>query len=118
MLIPALSIYRDPRYFFPSPDTFLPERWLKDVSPHSLSDPNKRHVEDAFFPFSRGTMNCVGKPIAYKEIRAVVCEVLRAFEMSAVGEDGNLDEKRWAEGIKEHTIAVAPPLWVRLKKRA
>ena len=76
------TIQRDPRYF-QKPTTFLPERWTSE-QPEAIID--KR----AFMPFSTGAYNCVGQKLAMMEMRSILANFIRSFEMSfAAGEDGS-----------------------------
>lgn len=80
--MPIHCIQRDPRYF-QSPLAFMPERWT-DERPDAITD--KR----AFMPFSTGVYNCVGQKLAMMELRSVVANMIKLFEISfAEGEDGS-----------------------------
>ncbi|KAL2132356.1 hypothetical protein VTI74DRAFT_3927 [Chaetomium olivicolor] len=59
---------------FKDPFVFHPERWLDD--PAFASD-NK----DAFQPFHVGPRNCLGKNLAYVEMRLVLARVLWNFDL-------------------------------------
>lgn len=84
--MPIYCLQRDPRYF-QEPLTFMPERWTKE-KPEAVID--KR----AFMPFSTGAYNCVGQKLAMMEVRSVVANLLRLFDMSfAEGENGTSIEK-------------------------
>jgi cytochrome P450 len=79
------TIQRDARYFA-SPLQFLPERWT-DEQPEAIMD--KR----AFMPFSVGIYNCAGRNLAMAELRTVVANLVRSFEIEfAAGEDGRTIE--------------------------
>ncbi|KAF8518333.1 cytochrome P450 [Gautieria morchelliformis] len=71
--ISAYSAHRDPRYFYPEPESFRPDRWL-ETKPGSILD------HSAYFPFSYGPTNCVGKGLAILELRTVVCNLIHKFE--------------------------------------
>ncbi|OTB10574.1 hypothetical protein K445DRAFT_70027 [Daldinia sp. EC12] len=58
---------------FVDPDEFIPERWYS--RPELILD--KR----AFAPFSVGARACVGKPLAYAELRLVVAALVQHFEI-------------------------------------
>ncbi|KAN0137403.1 Cytochrome P450 [Lactarius tabidus] len=75
VVLHTYSIHRDPRNFH-MPDSFLPERWL------STGAPAGEHNTTAFFPFSYGPTNCVGKNLALMEMRMVLCWVLQRFRFS------------------------------------
>ncbi|KAF8265718.1 cytochrome P450 [Lactarius quietus] len=69
------SIHRDPRNFH-TPEAFLPERWF------SSGVPSGEHNTAAFFPFSYGPTNCVGKNLALLEMRMLLYWVIRRFRLS------------------------------------
>lgn len=66
---------------FPSPTSFLPERWQ---SP----DVDRR----AFLPFSAGSRNCPGQQFSLKELRLVLVCMLKEFEIEKV--EGQSTEMR------------------------
>jgi cytochrome P450 family 628 len=77
---PPYSIHRSP-LAFAKPDSFIPERW--STQPELILHPN------AFFPFSIGTFACIGRQLAYNEMRTVAAMMALAFEVKlAPGEDG------------------------------
>lgn len=79
--MPSHCIQRDARYFH-SPLEFMPERWT-DENPEAIID--KR----AFMPFGTGAYSCIGQKLAMAELRSVVANWMRLFEMEfADGEDG------------------------------
>ncbi|ORY00895.1 cytochrome P450 [Clohesyomyces aquaticus] len=74
--------------YFPRPMTFIPERWTDEMSATHLLD--KR----AFQPFSAGTYNCIGQKLAMMEMRSVVANLVRRFEIEfAEGEKGERIER-------------------------
>ncbi|KAG2005799.1 cytochrome P450 [Coprinopsis cinerea AmutBmut pab1-1] len=109
--VPAYVYHHDPRYFSPSPETFIPERWIsssaaspnrtlststnhsRSTSPSSVIDDSaKSHVEtkyttsrEAFIPFSYGPGNCAGKPLAMLELRFVIAILVQRFDLCYKG---------------------------------
>ncbi|OGE51622.1 hypothetical protein PENARI_c012G09084 [Penicillium arizonense] len=78
----ALSVnqwatYHSPKNF-KRPDDFIPERWISD----DFATDNKA----AFQPFSFGPRNCLGKNLAYHELRVILAKVLYNFEFSLLPE--------------------------------
>ncbi|EHA25595.1 hypothetical protein ASPNIDRAFT_42038 [Aspergillus niger ATCC 1015] len=67
------ATYRNPRNFT-RPDEFLPERWGND--PQFASD-NKAACQ----PFSFGPRNCLGKNLAYHEMRLILAKVLYHYDL-------------------------------------
>ncbi|KAK0125939.1 hypothetical protein ONS95_007563 [Cadophora gregata] len=91
---------------FHLPDFFVPERFLGD----------ERFINDqrqALNPFSLGPRNCIGKNLAYAEMRLILARVLWNFDIEfAEGEESKdwLDQKSW-------TLWDKGPLNVVLRKR-
>ncbi|KAJ4347282.1 uncharacterized protein N0V89_011222 [Didymosphaeria variabile] len=75
-----VSIAHYPAYHSPSnfkdPDSFVPERWLPEGQQEYGSD-NKEVVN----AFSYGPRNCLGKNLAYHEMRLVLATVMLSFDM-------------------------------------
>jgi cytochrome P450 len=88
---------------FALPDRFVPERWLGD----------KRFDTDdkkAMQPFSLGPRNCIGKNLAYGEMRLILAMLLWAFDLELMEES-----RGWAERQKVHILWAKYPLMVRLR---
>jgi cytochrome P450 len=66
---------RDPTAF-PHADKFNPERWLTD-------DPMSQEARDLFMPFSKGTRACLGRNLAFMELRQVTSALLLKYNVSA-----------------------------------
>ncbi|KAE8153754.1 benzoate 4-monooxygenase cytochrome P450 [Aspergillus avenaceus] len=62
---------------FVDPDSFIPERWLENRDPRFEFD--KR---EALQPFSYGPRNCLGKNLAYTEMRLIMTRILWNFDLS------------------------------------
>ncbi|EAW14333.1 cytochrome P450 [Aspergillus clavatus NRRL 1] len=62
---------------FADPDSFIPERWLKNRDPKFESD--NREASQAF---SLGPRNCLGKNLAYAEMRVIIAKLLWNFDLS------------------------------------
>jgi cytochrome P450 len=106
---PTLTMHRDARNFSPKPDTFRPERWLKSQDEEAFN-------RTAFNPFSYGPTSCVGRTLAYMEIRIVVASIVTNFDMSL---DGNFDAKSFPDGLMDiFTTKCTQHLPVRLQARA
>ncbi|KAF1808400.1 putative cytochrome P450 [Eremomyces bilateralis CBS 781.70] len=70
--MPVHTIQRDARYF-PKPLEFMPERWT--TKPEYVVD--KR----AFLTFSTGPYKCIGEKLAMMEMRAVMANIMRNFDV-------------------------------------
>lgn len=77
-----------------NPFIFDPSRWLssKNFSSSKASYPSS---PSAFNPFSLGPRNCLGRNLAYLEMRLILAHLLWAFDLEAYeGEEGI---GRWEE---------------------
>lgn len=61
---------------FHRPDEFLPERWLAPADPAFAAD--RREVSQ---PFSVGPRNCIGRQLAYAEMRLILAKILWNFDL-------------------------------------
>ncbi|PVI01258.1 cytochrome P450 [Periconia macrospinosa] len=89
---------------FTRPDFFEPERWL----PNSVGYENDR--KEVFQPFSFGPRNCIGRNLAYHEMRLIMASILWHFDMELCPEsDGWINQKTY-------TLYEKPDLWVKFKE--
>ncbi|KAI0409101.1 trichothecene C-15 hydroxylase [Xylaria palmicola] len=87
------AMYRDPT-LWTNPEKFAPERFLGD--PKYAND--KR---DAFEPFSVGPRNCIGKNLAYAEMRLILARIIFSFDIKIAEDSINwLDQKVFSVWIK------------------
>ncbi|KAH7024893.1 cytochrome P450 [Microdochium trichocladiopsis] len=80
------AAYRDPANFT-DPDSFHPERWLKPAHPQhdARFDSDKKEV---FKPFSFGARDCIGKNLAYAEMRVIASRLVYNFDFKLLpGQD-------------------------------
>lgn len=73
--IPQHTAYHSSRNFT-EPDSFIPERWLPEHAEEYAGD-----RKAVCIPFSAGNWNCIGKNLAYAEMRLIVAKVLWNFDM-------------------------------------
>lgn len=72
------AVNRSAKYFH-NPDSFVPERWLpKGERPPEFDNDNL----SASKPFSVGFHSCLGKPLAWVEMRLVLTRMLWAFDIA------------------------------------
>ncbi|KAI9737244.1 MAG: hypothetical protein M1818_005776 [Claussenomyces sp. TS43310] len=83
------------------PLEFIPERWTDD--PRFVNDDRA-----AMQSFSTGPRNCIGKNLAYVEMRLVLVRLLWEFDLELVDQ-----EQKWDE-TKVFLIWAKKPLWIRL----
>ncbi|KAH7884698.1 cytochrome P450 [Phlebopus sp. FC_14] len=113
------SLHRDPRNFSPTPDVFWPERWLSPEERQAFGHPYSKatpfvHNTAAFVPFSFGPANCVGKNLAYQEMRTVACVMMQRLELKYA--DG-YDPQSWERDLKDYFVATKGKLPVVLSPR-
>jgi averantin hydroxylase len=93
---------------FRRPTEFLPQRWM--------GEPEFAHDRrSASQPFSVGPRNCIGRQLAYAEMRLVLARILWRFDLTLDyegmgGIDWILDQPVWVLWYKS-------PLWVKLGRR-
>ncbi|KAI9369063.1 cytochrome P450 [Aspergillus egyptiacus] len=97
------SAYRSPRNFN-RPNEFLPERWMND--PEFASDDKA-----ALQPFSFGPRNCLGRNLAYFEMRIILAKVLYNFDLTLRPESVGWDKQ------KTFLLWEKKKLMVQLKRR-
>ncbi|KAL1634869.1 hypothetical protein SLS58_010498 [Diplodia intermedia] len=95
------TAYRSPLYF-KDPEKFIPERWLPDTG---YEDDRKDVVQ----AFSYGPRNCIGKNLAYHEMRVILAKMLWNFDFEVCPEsEAWINQKSW-------TLWQKAPLWVKAK---
>ncbi|TVY34228.1 Cytochrome P450 monooxygenase [Lachnellula subtilissima] len=93
---------------FHLPDTFAPERWLPPTHPYH--SPIFTHDKlRCMRPFSYGPRNCIGKNLAYSEMRLIMAKLVWKFELELAPES-----QGWDVGQKVFTNFEKPPLVMRL----
>lgn len=77
----CLSFNKD---IYPEPFTFRPERWIvADDSHVGSSSDSVAKAQSGFCAFSTGSRGCVGKNLAWLEMRIVIAKALWMFEVKA-----------------------------------
>ncbi|KLO13578.1 cytochrome P450 [Schizopora paradoxa] len=109
--VPPYVLHRDPRYFSPSPDDFIPERWMNPETESTESILNTT----AYIPFSYGPQNCVGKNLARNEVKMVTTMLLSRFNFKFADE---FEKDGWEDGLGDYFIMQTErPILVTLTKR-
>ncbi|GFN18246.1 cytochrome P450 [Aspergillus tubingensis] len=99
--VPTFAIQRDERYWEDA-DQFRPERW---ASIKNLADV-------PFIPFSRGSYDCVGKSIAWMEMRMALAMIVGEYHIQLA------DEQRAFDGKELDNFAMSvPTLWATFRPR-
>lgn len=92
------AAYRSPLNF-KDPESFIPERWF----PGTGYEDDKK---EALQPFSLGPRNCIGKNLAYYEMRILLAKVLLNFDIKLCPQSAD-----WLNQ-KSFTLWEKHPLWV------
>lgn len=103
------STYRLPSNF-KQPNSYIPERWLPSTDPESA--PYADDDKAAMQPFSVGPRNCLGKNMAYHEMRLVLATLVWHFDFSLCEESQD-----WANQ-RVFILWEKKPLMLQLKVRA
>lgn len=91
--------------FFALPEEFHPERWLGD--PRFANDDR-----EVFQPFHIGPRSCIGRNLAYIEMRLILARVLWNFDLELADKT-----KDWIGNQKIYVLWEKVPLEVYLKPR-
>lgn len=97
------AINRHPAYWT-HPDDYIPERWL------GKDERFAGDRLDAMQPFSVGPRNCIGRNLAYAEMRLILARILFEFDLSLAEES-----KDWLQAQKCYALWDKPSLCVYLK---
>ncbi|EXJ82862.1 hypothetical protein A1O3_06677 [Capronia epimyces CBS 606.96] len=94
---------------FRDPDDFIPERWL----PASHAWYDEKYANDnrgVVQSFSYGPRACLGRTLAYHEMRFILSLILKNFDFEPTPEGAN-----WVERCEHYFFWVKPPLPVKLR---
>ncbi|KAL8946312.1 MAG: hypothetical protein Q9222_007268 [Ikaeria aurantiellina] len=93
---------------FANPNMFVPERWLPEADPIYQAD-----RKEASEPFGIGGRSCLGKALAWAEMKMILCKVIWSFDMKLA--EGNT--KDWSMDPKVYTLHERTPLYIQLSRR-
>uniref|UniRef100_A0ACD5XBR9 Uncharacterized protein n=1 Tax=Avena sativa TaxID=4498 RepID=A0ACD5XBR9_AVESA len=105
----AYAMGRMPRLWGARCREFLPERWLDDRGEFVSADSAKYPV------FHAGPRACLGKEMAYVQMKAVAAAVIRKFQVDTVPEPASMDAPRPYEMAV--TLKMKGGLRVRIRRR-
>ncbi|KAI6645115.1 hypothetical protein MCOR14_000560 [Pyricularia oryzae] len=112
--ISQLATYHNPDHFLEC-DDFRPQRFLPPD--HPLYE--KRFANDnfsVFKPFSYGNRDCMGKNLAYIEMRFVMCRILFRFDYLGLDYKGGANDQ-WLNEHRAFIVWKKPPLMVIFRER-
>ncbi|KAL0062615.1 hypothetical protein AAF712_010549 [Marasmius tenuissimus] len=114
VFVPPYVVHRNPESFSPSPDAFIPERWLSETK-DSIPGGERVLKADAFIPFSYGPTNCIGKNLAKLEMMMVITMLVQKFEFRFAE---GFDWRRWGNEHIDVFVTMNEPLRVNVKPRS
>ncbi|OJJ38166.1 hypothetical protein ASPWEDRAFT_312186 [Aspergillus wentii DTO 134E9] len=117
---PTYSIHRQEEYYR-APGAFLPERWIEGATCQTATGSwqvSKEEIEQArraFCPFSIGPRGCIGKSMAFMEMRLTIARVLFLFDIELADRTGEDEEGHFA--LVDHFTSAKDGPNVTFKKR-
>ncbi|OLL21888.1 Isotrichodermin C-15 hydroxylase [Neolecta irregularis DAH-3] len=99
--VPTYALNLDERYFT-RPNEFIPERWIIKEG----FEKDWEYGRLAYQPFSIGPRACLGRTMAYMEMRLVIAQWIWTFDAEIVDKDLKYDVEDW-------TVAIKPEILVR-----
>ena len=116
------SIHHNPVYFT-DPFRFYPERWIAHSAPE-VTPESVELARSGFFPFSYGPRGCLGKNLAYMELRTAIARTVFQYDMrlspgSTLGntDAGVEDERKGEFALKDRWQAEKDGPLVRFRMR-
>ncbi|MCJ1266174.1 hypothetical protein MMC22_006056 [Lobaria immixta] len=102
---PHYTLHHNAEYF-PEPFEYRPERWIVD-SPR-VTEHDVAVAHSAFCPFSLGPRACIGRAMAYMELRTTIARTLFMYDMrlasgTTLGE-GRPDLERGRQRVGEYQL--------------
>ncbi|KAI0096560.1 cytochrome P450 [Daldinia grandis] len=104
------ATFRNPQHFS-QPDTFSPQRWLSSSHPlyeAKFSGDNR----EVFKPFSFGTRDCLGKNLAYAEMRLITARLIYRFDYRIMP-----NQESWHDQQRMYLGWEKGPLHIQLHRR-
>ncbi|KAF4466094.1 cytochrome P450 monooxygenase [Fusarium albosuccineum] len=105
------SLGHSPEYFS-DPESFHPERWLPENHPLY----SKRYATDnleASKPFLIGPRTCLGKNLAYLEMRIILSKLILLFDWEPLQTLGPGKEVDWYRDVRVQFLWAKPDLRIR-----
>ena len=80
---PAFYLISRNEEFFPSPNCFIPERFIPSQTPFPEAKLFTQAGKDAWRPFEKGPRSCIGQELAMIESRIILALAVRDFDFVA-----------------------------------
>ena len=109
--VPRYAASRLPFILPDQPGIFDPSRWIPGND--TVKNQKQKDTLAAFAPFSHGPRNCIGRNLAYLEMRLIMAKLLWNFDFS----EEEVDSFAW-ESQDDYGLWEKKPLLVWIKQRA
>ncbi|KAL0060261.1 hypothetical protein AAF712_012947 [Marasmius tenuissimus] len=113
--VPPVCVHYNPDHFSPSPESFIPERWIPKEAEAIFKGQAVKMKMEAFIPFSYGPAICIGKHLAMLEMMMVLIMMIQRFDFEFAPD---FDWKEWPEKKVDVLATRDAPLKVVVKPRA
>ncbi|KAK1231866.1 hypothetical protein PQX77_005003 [Marasmius sp. AFHP31] len=112
--VPPVGVHYNPDNFSPSPEAFIPERWIPKEAEALFKGLTVNMKMEAFIPFSYGPAICIGKHLAMLEMMMVLIMLIQKFDFEFAP---GFDWKDWPEKKVDVLATRDAPLQVVVKPR-
>ncbi|KAJ7074047.1 high nitrogen upregulated cytochrome P450 monooxygenase 2 [Mycena amicta] len=113
--LPSYVIHRNPKHFFPAPDKFDPDRWLRSSNSNSDSGEILNHA--TFLSFSYGAANCAAKHLAWRELLMVTSALIKRYDMRFAPGKTALETVDWIDTLGDFFVTNFGKLMVEISLR-
>ncbi|UZJ53652.1 hypothetical protein CBS101457_002972 [Exobasidium rhododendri] len=100
------TLHRDARNFT-KPERFIPDRWLHEPKK------NERHNVQAFSAFGYGTTACIGRNLAFMEMRTVLAAFVMRFDFYMEPSDA----QDFRQSIRDQFVVAAGEMTMQISAR-
>lgn len=100
------TIHHDQKNFYDA-DSFIPDRWMEKEEGLAV------HNAKAWAPFGFGSTSCIGKNLAYMEMRAVLAQFVVRFDF-AITQD---DDRKFQESVRDQFVVSAGAMKLQVVPR-
>ncbi|KAF4547171.1 Cytochrome P450 monooxygenase [Elsinoe fawcettii] len=100
------TLHLDERNFF-DPEAYIPDRWI------DAETKGQTHNARALSPFGYGVTGCIGKNLAFMEMRHVLAQFVARFDIEI--EEG--DDRRFKGSVRDQFVVATGALEVRVTPR-
>ncbi|KAF2218795.1 cytochrome P450 [Elsinoe ampelina] len=101
----TLTMHLDERNFS-NPELYLPDRWIEP-------EKQQTHNPRALSPFGYGVTGCIGKNLAFMEMRLVLAQFVARFDI----EVEEADARAFEASVRDQFVVATGPLRMSIKPR-